>query len=103
MNEWIFVKDKLPKTCNVIHSAQHGLWKNSKEVLIATRNGGFYLGHLELTYYHEEYSEIRGWIPEWYVTSIQDDGIDCDGTEIYDVVAWMEIPKLPKRKIRNSL
>jgi len=48
--------------------------------------------------FDEEYCEIRGWIPEWYVTSIQDDGIDCDGIEIYDVVAWIEIPKLSKKK-----
>ena len=67
-------------------------------VLLATKNGGFYLGHLKLTKYREEYSEIRGWTPAWYVTSIGDGGIDCDGTEIYDVIAWMEIPKLPQKK-----
>ena len=103
MNEWIFVKDNLPKTYNVIHSAEHGLWKNSKELLIATRNGGRYLGHLELTKYHEEYSEIRGWTPVWYVSSIGDGGIDCDGVEIFDVIAWMKIPKLPKKKIKRTI
>ena len=96
MNDWNLSKEKLPNTYNIIHSEEYGLHKDSKEVLIATKHGGFYLGHLELTKCREEYSEIRGWTPIWYVSSMQDDCIDCDGTEIYDVIAWMEIPKFPK-------
>lgn len=93
MNDF-FVKDKLPETNRVIICEQYGLHKDSHQILIATKNGGFYLGHLELTKFRKEYSELKGWIPCWYLTSIGDDDIDCDGTEIFNVVAWMEIPKL---------
>ncbi|WP_036610628.1 hypothetical protein [Oribacterium sp. P6A1] len=41
---------------------------------------------------------MRTELPAWYVSSIQDDGIDCDGVIISDVIAWMQIPKLPRKE-----
>ena len=93
MIDWISVREKLPECYNLRIFDEYGIYKSSKNYLIATKHGGFYIGYLE----QRRTLESKRWMNTWCVASIQDDGIDCDGTEIENVIAWAELTR-PKFK-----
>lgn len=86
--KWIMSEERLPETSNETIDDENGVHKESDLCLVATKNGGFYVGYLEL----RKFPKCKKWTETWYVSSVQDDGIDCDGVEIHNVIAWIELP-----------
>ncbi len=84
---WIMSKNQLSKTMNETIDDEYGVHKDSNLCLIATEHGGYYIGYLEL----RRSSRHEPWTETWYVSAVQDSGIDCDGVEIQNVIAWVEL------------
>ncbi len=89
--DWIDINDHLPELNYVIDNPNHGRCRYSSNCLIATKNGGIYIGYYGSDTIKCPKKTIRG----WYTASVQDEGIDTDGVRILKVIAWQELPPIP--------
>ncbi len=97
--DWTFIKNELPELGPEIIQPGYGKYRHSLNYLVATKNGGIYIGY----YGADKLVSHTKWEYDWYTAYCIDDScIDLDGEIINNVIAWCELPKHPMEHIKQE-